>query len=145
MSWSSGGSPHAIREAPSDSPRRETPPPGTFHPRHSRRPQGARRLDRRRSPALPKRHIHNPVGSSAEVLYTRYGNNPNQVDIGKTLALLENADAALFLASGMGATALAHLAVLRPGDHLLASEWIYGGVHRLFREEFGKLGIDVSF
>ena len=87
----------------------------------------------------------NPVGSSAEVLYTRYGNNPNQVDIGKKLALLEGADAALFLASGMGATALAHLAVLRPGDHLLASEWIYGGVSRLFREEFGKLGIDVTF
>jgi len=87
----------------------------------------------------------NPVGSSAEVLYTRYGNNPNQVDIGKKLALLEGADAALFLSSGMGATALAHLAVLRPGDHLLASEWIYGGVYRLFREEFGKLGIEVSF
>jgi cystathionine beta-lyase/cystathionine gamma-synthase len=87
----------------------------------------------------------NPVGSSAEVLYTRYGNNPNQVDIGKKLALLEGAEAALFLSSGMGATALAHLAVLRPGDHLLASEWIYGGVFRLFREEFGKLGIDVSF
>ena len=87
----------------------------------------------------------NPVGSTAEVLYTRYGNNPNQVDIGKKLALLEGADAALFLASGMGATALAHLAVLRPGDHLLASEWIYGGVYRLFREEFGKLGIDVTF
>jgi len=87
----------------------------------------------------------NPVGSSAEVLYTRYGNNPNQVEIGKKLALLEGAEAALFLASGMGATALAHLAVLRPGDHLLASEWIYGGVFRLFREEFGKLGIDVSF
>ncbi|MFN2571845.1 MAG: PLP-dependent aspartate aminotransferase family protein [Gemmatimonadales bacterium] len=87
----------------------------------------------------------NPVGSSAEVLYTRYGNNPNQVDIGRKLALLEGAEAALFLSSGMGATALAHLAVLRPGDHLLASEWIYGGVHRLFREEFGKLGIDVSF
>ena len=31
----------------------------------------------------------NPVGSTAEVLYTRYGNNPNQVDIGKKLALLD--------------------------------------------------------
>jgi cystathionine beta-lyase/cystathionine gamma-synthase len=87
----------------------------------------------------------NPVGSSAEVIYSRYGNNPNQVDIGRKLALLEGADAALFVASGMGAVALAHLAVLRPGDHLLASEWIYGGVYRLFREEFGKLGIEVSF
>jgi len=87
----------------------------------------------------------NPVGSSAEVLYSRYGNNPNQIDIGKRLALLEGAEAALFVASGMGAAALAHLAVLRPGDHLLSSEWIYGGVHRLFNEEFGRLGIDVSF
>ena len=45
----------------------------------------------------------------------------------------------------MGATALAHLAVLRPGDHLLSSEWIYGGVHRLFTQEFGRFGIDVTF
>lgn len=87
----------------------------------------------------------NPVGSSAEVLYTRYGNNPNQVSIAKRLALLEGAEAALFVASGMGAVALAHLAVLRPGDHLLSSEWIYGGVHRLFSQEFGRLGIEVSF
>ncbi|HXM38941.1 MAG TPA: aminotransferase class I/II-fold pyridoxal phosphate-dependent enzyme [Gemmatimonadales bacterium] len=87
----------------------------------------------------------NPVGSTAEVLYSRYGNNPNQVDLGRRLALLEGAEAALFVASGMGAAALAHLAVLRPGDHLLSSEWIYGGVSRLFREEFGRLGIEVSF
>jgi cystathionine beta-lyase/cystathionine gamma-synthase len=87
----------------------------------------------------------NPVGSTAEVLYSRYGNNPNQVDIGRRLALLEGAEAGLFVASGMGAVALAHLAVLRPGDHLLSSEWIYGGVHRLFSQEFGRLGIDVSF
>jgi cystathionine beta-lyase/cystathionine gamma-synthase len=45
----------------------------------------------------------------------------------------------------MGAVALAHLAVLRPGDHLITSEWIYGGVYRLFKEEFGRLGIEVSF
>lgn len=87
----------------------------------------------------------NPIGSSAEVLYTRYGNNPNQVAIAKRLALLEGAEAAVFVGSGMGATALAHLAVLRPGDHLLSSEWIYGGVHRLFTQEFGRLGIEVTF
>src|SRR3989441_3439351 len=45
----------------------------------------------------------------------------------------------------MGAIALSHLAVLRPGDHLLSSEWIYGGVQRLFAQEFGRFGIDVSF
>jgi len=87
----------------------------------------------------------NPIGSTQEVLYTRYGNNPNQVAIAKRLALLEGAEAAIFVGSGMGAAALAHLAILRPGDHLLSSEWIYGGVYRLFTQEFGRLGIEVSF
>jgi cystathionine beta-lyase/cystathionine gamma-synthase len=79
------------------------------------------------------------------VLYTRYGNNPNQVDLARKYALLEGAESAVFLASGMGATALAHLAVLRSGDHLLASEWIYGGTRRLFDDELGRFGIEVSY
>jgi cystathionine beta-lyase/cystathionine gamma-synthase len=87
----------------------------------------------------------NPIGSTQEVIYTRYGNNPNHVAIAKRLALLEGGEAALFVGSGMGAVALAHLAVLRPGDHLLSSEWVYGGVQRLFAQEFGRFGIDVSF
>jgi cystathionine beta-lyase/cystathionine gamma-synthase len=86
-----------------------------------------------------------PFGSSDEVLYTRYGNNPNQLRVGERLARLEGAEAAIFVGSGMGATALAHLAVLNPGDHLLSSEWIYGGTRRLFVEEFRRFGIEVSF
>ena len=87
----------------------------------------------------------NQVGSTDEVLYTRYGNNPNQVEIAQRLAAMEGADSAIFLASGMGATALAHLAVLQPGDHLLATSWIYGGTRTLFSREFQRLGIDVTF
>ena len=96
-------------------------------------------------PLVQSSTFTNPIGSDAEVLYTRYGNTPNQVAIANRLALLEGAEAALFVASGMGAVALAHLAVLRPGDHLLSSEWIYGGVRKLFTEEFGRLGIEVTF
>jgi cystathionine beta-lyase/cystathionine gamma-synthase len=87
----------------------------------------------------------NPVGSTEEVLYTRYGNNPNQVDLARKYALLEGSEDAVFLSSGMAATALAHLAVLRPGDHLLASRWIYGGTQKLFDQEFGRLGISVTY
>jgi cystathionine beta-lyase/cystathionine gamma-synthase len=87
----------------------------------------------------------NPIGSGAEVLYSRYGNNPNQTALARRLSVLEGAEAALFVASGMAANALAHLAVLRPGDHLVASEWIYGGVHALFSQEFGRFGIEVTF
>jgi cystathionine beta-lyase/cystathionine gamma-synthase len=87
----------------------------------------------------------NPVGSEDEVLYSRYGNNPNQVDLARKYAMLEGADVAVFVASGMGATALAHLAVLRPGDHLISSTWIYGGTQKLFDEELGRYGIDVTY
>ncbi len=86
-----------------------------------------------------------PGGTPEGVLYTRYGNTPNQLAIGERLAALEGAEGALFLGSGMGATAMAHLAVLHPGDHLLSSNWIYGGTRRLFNEEFHRLGIDVSY
>jgi cystathionine beta-lyase/cystathionine gamma-synthase len=97
------------------------------------------------SPIVQSTTFVNPVGSDEEVLYTRYGNNPNQVEVAGKYALLEGAEAAILVASGMGATALAHLAILRPGDHLLASRWIYGGTQKLFDEEFGRLGISVTY
>jgi cystathionine beta-lyase/cystathionine gamma-synthase len=87
----------------------------------------------------------NPVGSEDEVLYSRYGNNPNQVELARKYALLEGADEAIFVASGMGATALAHLAVLRPGDHLISSTWIYGGTQHLFDQELARFGIEVTY
>ncbi len=87
----------------------------------------------------------NPVGSEEEVLYTRYGNTPNQVALAAKYAQLEGAEEALFCASGMGATALAHVAVLRPGEHLISSSWIYGGTRRFFDEELTRLGMQVTY
>jgi cystathionine beta-lyase/cystathionine gamma-synthase len=87
----------------------------------------------------------NPVGKDDEILYSRYGNNPNQLALAAKYALLEGAEDAIFVASGMGATALAHLAVLRPGDHLIASSWIYGGTQYLFDQELARFGIEVTY
>ncbi|HEY9015664.1 MAG TPA: PLP-dependent transferase, partial [Gemmatimonadales bacterium] len=87
----------------------------------------------------------NPVGSEEEVLYSRYGNNPTQLEIARKYALLEGAENAIFVSSGMGATALAHLAVLRPGDHLISSTWIYGGTQHLFDHELARFGIEVTY
>jgi cystathionine beta-lyase/cystathionine gamma-synthase len=85
------------------------------------------------------------VGSGEDVLYSRYGNNPTQVALARKYALLEGAEEAIFVASGMGATALAHLAVLRPGDHLVSSSWIYGGTQHLFDQELTRFGIEVTY
>ena len=87
----------------------------------------------------------NPVGADEDVLYTGSGNTPSQTALARKYALLEGAEDAIFVGSGMAATALAHLAVLRPGDHLISSDWIYGGTRRLFDEELSRLGIDVTY
>ncbi len=96
-------------------------------------------------PLIQSSTFTNPVGSEEEILYSRYGTNPTQLALARKYALLERTEDAVFVASGSGATALAHLAVLRPGDHLLSSEWIYGGSRQLFDLEFARLGIEVSY
>ena len=83
-------------------------------------------------------------GTAAGLKYPRYGNAPNAEIVQRRLALLEGGEAALLLSSGMGATSCALLALLRPGDHLLASATVYGGTHRLLTQEFSALGINVT-
>ena len=85
------------------------------------------------------------VGTEEGLRYARYGNNPNAESAQRIIASLEGAEAALVLSSGMGATACALLALLRPGDHLISSSWIYGGTHRLLSTEFAAIGISVTF
>ncbi|HKG91175.1 MAG TPA: aminotransferase class I/II-fold pyridoxal phosphate-dependent enzyme [Gemmatimonadaceae bacterium] len=83
-------------------------------------------------------------GSAEGVRYPRYGNTPNAEVVQRRLASLAGAESSLVLSSGMGATACALLALLRPGDHLLASAWVYGGTSRLLTQEFATMGINVT-
>ena len=84
------------------------------------------------------------IGTADGLRYPRYGNAPNAEIVQRRIAAIEGSEAAVLLASGMGATACALLALLRPGDHIVASTWIYGGTRALLQEEFAPLGIDVS-
>src|SRR5665647_2975650 len=93
------------------------------------------------SPLYQSVNFHHPVGTAEGMRYPRYGNNPNAELVQRRLALLEGAEAGLVLASGQGATACALLALLRAGDHLLASSWLYGGTHQLIAKELPTMGI----
>lgn len=97
------------------------------------------------SPLVQSVNFTQAHGTGDGLLYTRYGNTPNASAVQERLAMLEGSEAALVLASGMGATACALLALLRPGDHLLSSAWIYGGTHKLLTQEFRQLGIEITF
>lgn len=61
------------------------------------------------------------------------------------LAELEGAEAALVLASGRAATASTMLALLRPGDHLLACTWMRPETRDFFETELPALGVEVTF
>ncbi len=82
---------------------------------------------------------------AGEVLYTRYGRNPNHIVVGEKLAALEGAEAGLVLGSGMAATAMSLLAFLSAGDHIVAQASLYGGTLHLLRSDLPPLGIETTF
>ncbi|MFL5482934.1 MAG: trans-sulfuration enzyme family protein [Gemmatimonadaceae bacterium] len=97
------------------------------------------------SPLVQSVNFAQDTGTSEGLMYTRYGNTPNAEIVQRRLAELEGSEAALVLSSGMGATACAMLALLRGGDHLVTSSWIYGGTRTLFTEDLPGMGIEVTF
>jgi len=80
-----------------------------------------------------------------ELRYTRYGNNPTQVGVGRKIAALEDMDAGLVLGSGMGAIAMTLLALTSRGDHIVASEHLYGATRRFMEEELPRRGVTTTF
>ncbi len=85
-----------------------------------------------------------PVGTPEGLLYTRYANTPNALVVQRRIAMLEGAESSLVLSSGMGATSCTMLSLLRPGDHLVTSNWIYGGTRKLFDLELPAMGVTVT-
>jgi cystathionine gamma-lyase len=75
--------------------------------------------------------------------YARAG-NPTRDALEQSLASLEGATHGISFASGLAAVqAVAQL--LRPGDHVLVCDDVYGGSGRLFRELFSGYNIDFDF
>lgn len=75
--------------------------------------------------------------------YARVG-NPTRTALEKLIAGLENADQCACFASGCAAMD-AMLKMFSPGDHIIASDDLYGGTYRLFRKVFEPFGINFSF
>ncbi|MDR9365243.1 MAG: cystathionine gamma-synthase [Balneolaceae bacterium] len=75
--------------------------------------------------------------------YARVG-NPTRTALEKMIAGLEEADSCACFASGVAAID-AILKTLRPGDHVVSTNDLYGGTYRLFRQVFEPYGIEFSF
>ncbi|MGH2523190.1 MAG: cystathionine gamma-synthase, partial [Anaerolineales bacterium] len=87
--------------------------------------------------------VQHGVGEHKGYEYARTG-NPTRTALEACLAALEGAEFGLAFASGMAAIdTLAKL--LDPGDHVLASDDVYGGTFRLFDKQYKKYGIEFSY
>ena len=76
--------------------------------------------------------------------YSRY-RNPTTQALEDTVADLEGGAAAIATSSGMGAINAVLLALLRPGDHVIAQRCLYGGTFSVFTGLAARYGIDVSY
>ncbi|MDQ2986861.1 MAG: PLP-dependent aspartate aminotransferase family protein [Armatimonadota bacterium] len=75
--------------------------------------------------------------------YTRVG-NPTRAALEEVYAGIENAKFGLAQATGMAAIATV-CSMLQQGDHIAATEDIYGGTYRLFEIFLKKQGISVTY
>ena len=70
--------------------------------------------------------------------------NPTRTVLEKNLAALEAAQHGVCFSSGVACTD-AILKSLRPGDHIISTNDLYGGTFRLFRQVFEPFGLKFSF
>ncbi len=77
--------------------------------------------------------------------YSR-SSNPTRKALEQKLAAIEKAKFGLAFASGLAAETSVLMALLKTGDHVIATDDLYGGTQRLFRKVFAaNYGIDFSF
>ncbi|MFI6420266.1 trans-sulfuration enzyme family protein [Streptomyces sp. NPDC050842] len=82
------------------------------------------------------------AGPDGRYVYSRRG-NPTVRALEQTLAGLEGGAGAIAFASGMGALSGVLLALLRPGDRVVAQRCLYGGTHAVLSDLAERYGIEV--
>jgi len=83
------------------------------------------------------------LGRKPGHIYSR-NTNPTVSALEEKLRVLERAEAATSMASGMAAISNSLFALLRPGDRIVAVKDTYGGTNQLFREFFPKMNLLVQ-
>lgn len=77
-------------------------------------------------------------------IYSRLG-NPTNAEVEEKVAILEKAEAAVSTASGIGAISSAFWTALKSGDHVIASNTLYGCTFALLNHGLTRFGIEVTF
>jgi len=76
--------------------------------------------------------------------YTR-SLNPTRKALEEKLAALENANYGLAFSSGLAAESTILLSLLKPGDHIIAFDDLYGGTKRIFNKVFEGYNFEIDY
>lgn len=88
-------------------------------------------------------YVYEELGKNKGYDYART-NHPNRKALEKTIAKLEGGHSAYVFTSGMAAID-AVFRLFRPGDHIILSEAVYGGVYRLSTQLLVHFGLEFTF
>src|SRR5580698_3329578 len=88
-------------------------------------------------------YVYEELGKHKGYDYAR-SNHPNRKALERTVAKLEGGHSAYVFTSGMAAID-AVFRLYRPGDHIVLSEAVYGGVYRLSTQLLVHFGLEFSF
>ena len=83
------------------------------------------------------------AGTEEGYIYTRLG-NPTVKALERSIAELENGEAARACASGMAAINTTVTALAKKGDHVISIDCLYGGTAKLFLDILPKFGIEFT-
>lgn len=84
------------------------------------------------------------AGREPGYIYSRT-NNPTVTEVENKIADLENGEAALATASGMGAISAAIWSIIHAGDTIVASDTLYGCTFSLLAQDLEKFDVHVKF
>ena len=84
------------------------------------------------------------AGEEPGNVYSRF-TNPTVRAFEQRLAAMEGGDACVATASGMSAILAMCMALLKAGDHIVASRTLFGTTINLFNNVLGKFGVDTTF
>ena len=82
--------------------------------------------------------------SESGYIYTRLNNPTNDV-LEQRLAAVEGGVAAVATASGTSAIATTFMTLLKSGDHIIASNSLYGGTYNMLNNTLPRFGITTTF
>ena len=83
-------------------------------------------------------------GAEAGNVYARF-TNPTVTTLQERLAALEGAEGCIATASGMAAILSTVMALMKSGEHIVASRSIFGATQQLFGNILPRFGVETSF